>query len=102
MKHLEANNIICNNQYGFRNRHSCQSQLLVTNDDFALALNNKLQVDIGILDFSKAFDKVHIPDNEHYGCVVVEGCYSSPCEFSSGVPQSSVLGPTLFWYSIMT
>ena len=58
MKHLEANNIICDNQYGFTNRYLCESQLLVTIDDFALALNNKLQVDIGILDFSKVFDKV--------------------------------------------
>ena len=152
MKHLEANNIICNNQYGFRNkhscesriltrgpkqfqetrrarpsaarawfnnqygfrnRHSCESQLLVTIIDFALALNNKLQVDISILDFSKAFDKVPhirlIKKLEHYGvrgkvlqwiksflcnfsqCVVVEGCYSNHCEVTSGVPQDSVL-----------
>ena len=55
MKHLEANNIICHNQFGFRSKHSCELQLLF---DFAYALNNKLQVDIGILDFSKAFDKV--------------------------------------------
>ena len=58
MKHLETNSILCNNQYGFRARHSCESQLLLTIDDFARALNNRLQVDMGILDFSKAFDKV--------------------------------------------
>ena len=56
--HLETNNIICSNQFGFRNGHSCESQLLLTIDDFARALNNRLQVDIGILDLSKAFDKV--------------------------------------------
>ena len=58
MKHLETNSILCNNQYGFRARRSCESQLLLTIDDFTRALNDRLQVDIGILDFSKAFDKV--------------------------------------------
>ena len=40
--------------------HSCESQQLLIpfSDDFARALNNKLQVDIGILNLSKAFDKV--------------------------------------------
>jgi len=56
--HLESNDIISTTQFGFRNKHSCESQLLITVDDFAKALNSKKQVDIGILDFSKAFDRV--------------------------------------------
>ena len=41
--------------YGFRSCHSFEAQLLLTTNDFAGAIDNKLQVDI---DFSKAFDKV--------------------------------------------
>ena len=29
-------------------------------------------------------------------CMIIECCYSSPCKVTSGVPQSSVLGTTLF------
>ena len=59
-KHLEMNNILTNNQFGFREHHSCKSQLFVIVDDIARAINNncKLQVDVAVLDFSKAFDKV--------------------------------------------
>ena len=44
------------------NIHANHMQLLVTINDFAYALINKLQIQIGILDFSKAVDKVPQPD----------------------------------------
>ena len=58
MDHLDSQNILHENQHGFRARHSCESQLLLTTDDIARSLNQSYQVDMGILDFAKAFDKV--------------------------------------------
>ena len=58
MHHIESQGIICETQFGFRQHHSCETQLLLTVDDFAKALDHNNQVDVGILDMSKAFDKV--------------------------------------------
>ena len=55
---MHHNNILVETQFGFGANHSCESQLLLTVDDFARAVDKKLQVDCSILDFSKAFDKV--------------------------------------------
>ena len=63
MKHLELNQILADVQYGFRSSRSCEAQLFLAVDDLARAVDNKLQVDLAILDFEKAFDKkLLIPD----------------------------------------
>ena len=58
MKHLEDQNILSESQFGFRFKHSCESQLFITFNDIAKHMDNNHQVDAAILDFSKAFDKV--------------------------------------------
>ena len=56
MNHLERNNILTKLNHGFRSGYSCESQLIVTMEDFLQAHNRNIQVDSAILDFSKAFD----------------------------------------------
>jgi len=58
MKHLEDQNILTDNQFGFKSKHSCESQLLITINDIAKGIDNNLLIDAAILDFSKAFNRV--------------------------------------------
>jgi len=104
MQHLEKYNILVDYQHGFRQKRSCESQLVTTIEDISRHLDNKEQVDMLILDFSKAFDVIpHIRllrKLEHYGikgkilewitqhqqCVAVEGETSGKAHVKPGVP----------------
>ena len=56
MKHLEQHNILTDSQHGFRAKRSTETQLIQT--IISKSLDNKETVDMAILDFTKAFDKV--------------------------------------------
>ena len=57
-KHIAKNNIIINEQHGFRNKLSTITQLIKTTTDWANTLNNNGIIDIVFLDFSKASYKI--------------------------------------------
>ena len=58
MIHLNANNILIENQHRFRPSHSYVIQLITLTEDVLYALDHQKQADIVLLDFAKAFDIV--------------------------------------------
>ena len=57
-KQLNNHNILYDLQHGFRERRSCETQLIQLIDEPARGLSSGRQTDLILLDFSKAFDKV--------------------------------------------
>ena len=58
VSHLEANDLLCRNQHGFRKDQSCLTHLLKHIDDVIKSILNGNEHDVIYLDFAKAFDKV--------------------------------------------
>ena len=58
LKQFDKHNILTSLNHGFRSGYSTETQLLVTMHDPLQANDRDIQMDIAILDFSKAFDTV--------------------------------------------
>ena len=58
-KHLNKHNILYDLQHGFRQKRSCETQLIQLVEDLGRQLIQGKQTDQLLLDFSKAFDKVN-------------------------------------------
>ena len=56
MQHIDHYNILTDNLHGFRKHHSCETQFIQTIHDLAQSLDNRTQIDMVIMNFSKAFD----------------------------------------------
>ena len=59
VKHLDGQGLMYDLQHGFREKRSCETQLIMLIEDLARNASVSKQTDIILLDFSKAFDKVN-------------------------------------------
>ena len=118
MKHLDTHKILTDSQHCFRAKRSCETQLILTLEDILKTTSKGKQIDIALLDFSKAFDKVPhqrfnnklnvfgIRDNtlnwissflhNRTQLVLLDNVKSSTTSVDSGVPQGTVLVAVTF------
>jgi hypothetical protein len=116
--YLESNNLLSTDQCGFRKGRSTLDQLVQLEHDIRLALATKQTLMVLYIDFKGAFDRVPHLELLHrlakmgvcglmlgwiknflsgrtFQCFV-QGSLSDSFSIETGVPQGSILSPTLF------
>ena len=117
--HLKDNDLLEINQSAYRKNHSTETALLHVLENLLVNADNKLVSILALLDLSAAFDTLdheillhrlqitfgiegkvlqwfssYLQDRKQ--SVLIENYKSDPITLQYGVPQGSVLGPTLF------
>lgn len=115
---MTKNNLIAKNQYGFRSCVSTEDAVIDFVNTLVNKIDNRLKCYGVFLDLTKAFDTVSIPKlvskmelmgirgvilnifkdylSDRSQCVKIDSFTSSEQFTCYGIPQGSILGPTLF------